>query len=226
MDDLFKEIYIDEHIIVVYKNHCVYSIPDRAGNAVPLIDILRENYGNTLVTHRLDFGTSGVMVFARNKAAHKHLSLQFEKNTVKKRYAAITDGFFFNQSLMLPIAAGSHGKYKINFKSGKKAVTSFYCLDTNKNGSLYIAEPVTGKTHQIRVHLKALKAPLYYDFLYNKQNIYDKKLSLQCLTMQFQHPATNKFVTFSYNLSDFMKKTIKSLELSDKNVYQYLYENN
>ena len=105
------------------KNHGVYVIPDRQNTVTPLIDILRDNYGEVYVTHRLDAGTGGLMIFARNKYAHRHISMQFEKSSVIKYYIALTAGKIFPQSLMLPLAKSNHGKYAVNFKSGKKAVT-------------------------------------------------------------------------------------------------------
>ncbi len=221
---IYEPIYIDNNYIVLNKNHMVYVIPDRNNTVTPLIDILRNDYGsNVLVCHRLDAGTSGVMVFARNKKSHQYLSQLFEKNLVIKHYAAVTTSHIYNQTLMLPIAKSNHGKYNINFKSGKKAVTSFFLVDSNKFGALVTARLYTGRTHQIRVHLKALKSPLYYDFLYNKK-IDDKRLSLQCISLGFYDKFSGKNLYFSSKLSFFMENTIKRLELSYKNVYQYVYD--
>ncbi len=223
---IYKTLYIDENYIVVAKNHCVYVIPDRHSSAIPLIDILRKDYGSVFVCHRLDFGTSGVMIFARNTYSHKYLSYLFENNKVHKYYAAVASARIFNQTLMLPIGKSNHGKYSINFKSGKKAVTSFFHIDSNNYASLTAVKLYTGRTHQIRVHLKALKAPLYYDFLYNpKNNTIDKRLSLQCISLQFYDKFKDKNLYFSSELTFFMKNIIKTLELSSKNVYQYDYDN-
>ena len=136
---------------------------------------------------------------------------------------AVTENKIFPQSLMLPLAKSNHGKYSINFKSGKKAVTSFYNLSSNNKGALILANPKTGRTHQIRVHLKALKAPLYQDFLYNEK-IDDKRLTLQCYFMKFLNPENDKAVSFKSNITNFMLNYINLLELSEKNVYQYNYE--
>lgn len=222
-DYTYTEVYKDKNILAVQKNHGVYVIPDRENTVTPLIDILRHDYGEVYVTHRLDAGTGGLMVFARNKYAHRHISMQFEKSAVTKYYIAVTAGFIYPQTLMLPIAKSNHGKYSINFKSGKNAVTSFYNLSSSSKGSLILASPKTGRTHQIRVHLKALKAPLYQDFLYH-QKTNDKKLTLQCFCMGIYNPENEKLIYFKSNITKFMLKYINLLELSEKSVYQYNYE--
>lgn len=219
----YIEIYKDKNILAVQKNHGIYVIPDRKNTVTPLIDILRQDYGEIYITHRLDAGTGGLMVFARNKYAHRYLSMQFEKSAVDKCYIAITEHNIFAQSLMLPIAKANHGKFNINFKSGKPAVTSFFPLSANANGALILAKPKTGRTHQIRLHLKALKAPLYKDFLYNKKTD-DKRLTLQCLSMRFLNPENEKHIFLKSNITEFMLHYINLLELSEKSVYQYNHE--
>ncbi len=88
---------------------------------------------------------------------------------------------------------------------------------------MILANPKTGRTHQIRVHIKALKAPLYQDFLYNKK-VDDKRLTLQCFYMGFLNPANEKYISFTSNITNFMLQYINMLELSEKSVYQYNYE--
>lgn len=225
MNLIYKEIYKDNNYLIIYKEHGVHVINDRQMQHTPLIDILRKKYGSQIyVCHRLDAGTAGLMVFACNKNAHTYISKLFEENKVQKYYIAITSKPVFSQTLMLPIAKKNHGKYSINFKSGKKAVTSFYNASYNSKGALVVAKLFTGRTHQIRVHLKALKSPLYYDFLYNEK-IDDKRLSLECIYLSFYDKFSNKVLIFKADISEFMNNLIKTLELSHKFVYQYLYEN-
>lgn len=221
---MYKELYIDDNYLVIFKEHGVYVINDRHMEHTPLIDVLRKDYGSEIyVCHRLDAGTAGVMIFARNKKAHSYISKLFEENKVNKYYIAVTCNKILSQTLMLPIAKNNHGKYSINFKSGKKAVTSFYNISSNDKGTLVLAKLYTGRTHQIRVHLKALKAPLYYDFLYNNK-IDDKRLSLECIYISFYDVFSEKKLIFKADISEFMNNLIKTLELSTKFVYQYDYE--
>lgn len=216
----YEELYIDPDILVVSKSHSVCVIPDRyKAEKVVLHHLLQEKYGKLYVVHRLDKGTGGVMVFARNKESHRNLSIQFENNKVTKKYLAIINGNVYPQTLMLPIGASNHGRYKINFKSGKKSVTSFTIVDNNEKYSLLEATLYTGRTHQIRVHLKALKTPLYQDFLYGNQ-IDDKRLSLFAYKLYFNHPRHNAIMFFQSKLSDFFEDLLQKLELSAKSVYQ------
>lgn len=202
-----ETIYEDESILVINKPHGLLTIKDRYDKKLPnLKDILREKYRDIFVVHRLDLGTAGVMVFAKNALAHRNLNKQFESHNIKKEYLAIVRGVGFKPvTVMLPISTkNSHGKYKINFKSGKKGITSFYPISENNGFSLIKATPLTGRTHQIRIHLKALKYPLAKDFLYNEKSD-DKRLTLMCGLLSFKHPKTGTELTFSAELTKFMK---------------------
>ena len=206
-----KTIYEDEFVLVINKPHGLLTVKDRYDERLPnLRDILKEKYGDMFVVHRLDFGTAGVMVFAKNAHSHRKLNEQFESQQVKKEYLGVVEGCGFKPvTVMLPISAkNSHGKYKINFKSGKNAVTSFYTISEKNGFSLVKAIPFTGRTHQIRVHLKALKYPLAKDFLYNKKSE-DKRLTLMCSLLSFKHPKTGVELTFSTKLTDFMKSSFR-----------------
>lgn len=203
-----KKIYEDKSILVLNKPHGLLTIPDRYDPDIPnLRTILGEKYPKIFIVHRLDFGTAGIMVFAKDADSHRILNGQFEKHTVEKEYMAVVDGTKFKPlTVMLPVSQkNSHGRYKINFKSGKKAVTSFFPISENKGLSLVKAFPLTGRTHQIRIHLKSIRYPLTQDFLYNKK-IEDKRLTLLCSSLKFKHPGTGEDLTFTAELTEFMKK--------------------
>lgn len=217
--NFYSLLFEDDDMLAVSKNHGVYVIPDRQNQCVDtLFSVLTENFGRIYTVHRLDMGTAGVMIYAKTPDFHRELCLLFENRKVEKTYIAITRGRIFSQTLMLPIAAGGKGRYKINFKSGKSAITSFRTLDYKSGASLIEAKPYTGRTHQIRVHLKALKAPLYYDYLYNSKTT-DKRLPLFAKSLSFIHPVTKKLFFIEAPYSSFMKETAQTLELSLKDVY-------
>jgi len=201
-------VYEDESIVVFNKPHGLLVTEDRYDKNIPYLKkILSEFYGNIYVVHRLDKGTGGLMVFAKSQDAHRLLCSAFEKGDVKKEYFCIVKGAFtYAVTCMLPLSSkAQRGKYKINFKSGRKAVTSFYPVKIGKKCSLVKAELHTGRTHQVRVHLKALGHPLYQDFLYNEKTE-DKRLTLFCYKLFFVNPYNNKCDTFSIELSDFMQQ--------------------
>jgi len=205
----FKEfvVYEDESIVVLDKPHGLLVTEDRYDKNIHYLKkMLSEYYGKIFVVHRLDKGTGGLIVFAKDKDAHRFLCSEFEKGEVGKGYLCIVKGKFENAvTCMLPLAArAQRGKYKINFKSGRKAVTSFYPAKTGEKSSLVKAELHTGRTHQIRVHLKALGHPLFQDFLYNEK-IDDKRLTLFCSSIAFKHPVRGVTMHFERHLSKFMR---------------------
>lgn len=123
---MYKEIYCDENYLVIFKEHGVYVINDRNMEHTPLIDVLRKDYGGEIyVCHRLDAGTAGVMVFARNKKAHSYISKLFEENKVQKYYIAITSKPVFSQTLMLPIAKKTMVSILLILKVEKKLLHLF-----------------------------------------------------------------------------------------------------
>ncbi|ADR18616.1 RluA family pseudouridine synthase [Calditerrivibrio nitroreducens] len=207
----FEIVYDDDDILVVNKGHGLLVVPDRYDKDLPnLKDLLTEIYGRIFVVHRLDYGTSGIMVFAKNERSHRSLSIQFERSEVDKRYYAICKGVFpADLTCMLPISkVNYHGRYKINFKSGRKALTSFSVLDRFSDKTLIDVVPLTGRSHQIRVHLKALGYPLYYDFLYNEKRE-DKRLTLQAYYLRFRHPVKSTTMEFQSDISEFLREILK-----------------
>lgn len=225
-EKIYNLIHSDESIIVLSKEHGVHCIPDRYGESgVTVSEALATEFGKIYTVHRLDAGTGGIMVFARNAQAHKKLCVQFEKRVVNKRYLAIISGILPAQTVMLPIAFANHGKHKVNFKSGKDAVTTFTPISTNGRQSIISAQPSTGRTHQIRVHLKACKTPLFQDWLYNDK-ISDRRLTLFAESLSFHHPLNEARMSFTAPVSDFMLNISNSLGLSIKNMVSVIYEDN
>ncbi len=119
------------------------------------------------VCHRLDKDTSGILAIARHSEAYRHLSIQFEGREVKKVYHAIVDGLsnFENTEVNRSIYKQSDGTVRID-KAGKNAQTYFTTLQNFKQHSLVECVPVTGRMHQIRIHLTSLGAPISGDVVY------------------------------------------------------------
>lgn len=219
MRNFYTLLFEDDNMIAVSKEHGVYVIPDRQGLCGDtLLDVLTRDFGKLYTVHRLDAGTGGVIIYAKSAYAHQKLCYLFENRLVEKTYVAITEGRPYDQTLMLPLAQGGKGRYKINFKSGKKSLTTFNVLQSLNGYSVIRAQPLTGRTHQIRVHLKALKAPLYWDWLYNK-NIGDKRISLFARRISFLSPFNGQTVSITAPFSAFMLEVAQKLELSLKDVY-------
>jgi len=128
----------------------------------------RDYVADAQVCHRLDKETSGVLAIAKNPAAYRHLSMQFEKRGVKKMYHAVVDGIHqFSQMLVdAPILKQDDGVVKISRREGKAAQTYFTSIKPYRYHTLVNCQPVTGRMHQIRVHLAISGAPITGDLLY------------------------------------------------------------
>jgi 23S rRNA pseudouridine955/2504/2580 synthase/23S rRNA pseudouridine1911/1915/1917 synthase len=164
-------LHEDENYLVVAKPSGLLSIQDRyKAEVANLKQILIDEYGETYTVHRLDKDTSGVICFARNSEAHKHLNEQFSNGEVRKIYWAFVNGrpAIDEGQVDMPILNDmkNSGRMLIN-KDGKEALTYFRLLESYGNISLLECFPQTGRTHQIRVHCHYLGCPLLVDDLYH-----------------------------------------------------------
>lgn len=161
-------IFQNEEIVVVNKPSGVLTIPDREGVA-GLRNLLQDKLGTIFTVHRLDKDTSGVVLFARTEAAHKHLSRQFENRQTQKIYNALVLGVPFQKRGVInePIAEHPSKKGLMTImKKGKESITEYEVLDSFRLYSWMQFRILTGRTHQIRVHMKHLGHPVVCDPLY------------------------------------------------------------
>jgi RluA family pseudouridine synthase len=152
--------------ILINKPPFISTLEDR-NDPVNILALAKAYEADAQACHRLDKDTSGVLAIARNPEAYRHLSMQFENREVKKIYHAVVDGIhsFSDHLVDAPIEKQNDGTAKLSRK-GKAAQTYFTTLKTFKNHSLIECRPITGRMHQIRVHLSHLKAPITGDELY------------------------------------------------------------
>ncbi len=164
----FKDLILFENddFIVINKPPFVSTLEDRV-DSVNILTLAREAEPDPQVCHRLDKDTSGVLAIARNPEAYRHLSMQFENREVGKTYHAVSDGIhhFENKLMDAAIAKLSDGTVKIS-REGKPAQTYFNTLKNFKAHTLVKCNPITGRMHQIRIHLTLLKAPITGDETY------------------------------------------------------------
>ncbi|WP_022852106.1 RluA family pseudouridine synthase [Limisalsivibrio acetivorans] len=203
--------------VAVIKPHGLHVLPDRYDETIPTLQrVLEKEFGRLYVVHRLDSGTGGVMIFAKTKSFHSYMNTLMEEGRTEKRYLAIVKGAMPEAvTVMLPISKRNQkGRYKINFKSGRRAVTSFYPKVVSERASLVEAQLHTGRTHQIRVHLRAHGHPLEQDFLYNER-IDDRRLTLFAKSLDFIDERGTP-VHLEAELSDFMRDRLRYYELLEK----------
>jgi 23S rRNA pseudouridine1911/1915/1917 synthase len=214
-------IYQDDDIVLVSKPADLLTIPDRYNALKPnLYTELNKLFEKVYIVHRLDRETSGIVIFAKNEAAHRHLSLQFENHETAKIYLALVEGAVHNESGEIDKPIGPHpsvsGKMIIA-KKGKNSLTHYKVIERFKHFTLLEADIKTGRTHQIRVHFQSIGYPLAVDALYGKRNElflnqiktkgvklgkYEEerpimtRTTLHALRLTFTHPTKNEVMTF------------------------------
>lgn len=171
----FDEIILFENddFVVVNKPPFLSTLEDRH-EKTNLLGMAREYVATAQVCHRLDKETSGVLAIAKNPDAYRHLSIQFEKRQVTKIYHAVVDGIHnFNDELVdAPILKQDDGMVRLSRREGKPAQTYFTALASYKHHTLVECKPITGRMHQIRIHLTVLGAPIAGDEMYGGKPFY------------------------------------------------------
>lgn len=159
-------LFQNEDYVLINKPPFISTLEDRS-DPNNILEIARTQLADPQVCHRLDKDTSGVLAIAKNPEAYRHLSMQFENREVNKVYHAVADGLhqFHNKLVDAAILKLNDGTVKIA-REGKPAQTHFSTLATYKNHTLIECRPVTGRMHQIRIHLRLLKAPITGDEVY------------------------------------------------------------
>ncbi len=190
-------LHEDDALIVINKDAGLPTAPGgwNTDSSPPenTTDLLRHQFGRIWIVHRLDKGTSGVLVFARQADVHRALSQQFESHQVHKVYHALTCGLpaWQEYTCQSPLRAnvGHHHRTVVDSRGGKPASTQFKVLELFQAGAFIQASPETGRTHQIRAHLASLGLPLLGDILYGSPD-----------TPAIDRPALHSFsIEFSLN---------------------------
>lgn len=156
--------------IAVSKPSGLLSIPDRYNEHIPsALSMLRSHYNEVYTVHRLDRLTSGLLLFARNAETHQYLSSLFEQRDIQKTYTGIVTGRMTETEGTIDAAIAEHPYKKgemVVVRKGKPSITAFETLSTFSHYSVVNFRPVSGRTHQIRVHAKHIHHPLACDPVY------------------------------------------------------------
>ena len=197
-----KILHEDSFVLVIDKPAGLPVLPDGWEKDAPyLVKMLEEQFGKVFIVHRLDKITSGVMVFARDAETHRALNMQFEKHEAQKVYHAIVEGNpkWEEKVTRFPLHANVGHKHRtiVDDRNGKPSETRFKILKRYQSSAWVEALPMTGRTHQIRVHASALEHPLLGDLLYGAQATNKiARPALHAYSLTFTHPESNERVTF------------------------------
>ena len=159
----------DENLVAVNKPSGLLTIPDREGKEISLKQMLKKKYGAIFTVHRIDKDTSGIVVFAKNEETHKQLSQLFEGRETRKIYHGLVLGTPSQKSGVINEPIAEHPGKKglmIVYKKGKESITEYETVESFRLYSWMQFRILTGRTHQIRVHMKHLGHPIVSDELY------------------------------------------------------------
>lgn len=197
-------LYCDDHIIVVNKQSGLLSVPGKTiKHGDSIITRLQRDFPAVESVHRLDMATSGVMVVALTKQAECELKKQFRERIPKKNYIACVFGHVMHNkgTIDLPLICDwpNRPKQKVCFDTGKKALTYYNVLKRLPNQTTRLKlTPVTGRSHQLRVHMQALKHPILGDKFYAdpKVRAMSDRLLLHAESLTIRHPKSGQEMTF------------------------------
>jgi tRNA pseudouridine32 synthase/23S rRNA pseudouridine746 synthase len=193
--DPLAVVYQDDDLLIIDKPSGLLSVPGKAEEHKDCLEFrVRAQYPQALLVHRLDMDTSGIMVFALNKPAQRHLGMQFEKRGMKKVYVARVDGVIDVDEgvIELPLILDWPNRplQIVDHERGKPAKTGWRVLLRETHATRVALAPETGRTHQLRVHMKAIGHTILGDRFYGNdaQIAAEARLQLHAQKLSLRHP--------------------------------------
>ncbi len=216
-------VYEDEDVIVINKPKEMVVHPAAGNSSGTLVNALLQHckelsdvngYYRPGIVHRIDKDTSGLLVCAKNNAAHAFLSEQLKNKTCYRKYYAIVNGVIENSEGEINAPIGRSEKNRqmmtVTGKNSKEAVTIFHVLERYGDSTLLDVELKTGRTHQIRVHMQYIGHSVVNDSKYAKKTIDGSGQYLHAYYLSFIHPATRERMSFQTDMPEYMKEYIRS----------------
>ncbi|WP_096270272.1 RluA family pseudouridine synthase [Paucisalibacillus globulus] len=210
-------IYEDESILVINKQAGIATIPsaNHRNNTIAngvLYHYLKNNIPYTVhVVTRLDRDTSGLLLIAKHRYSHSILSASQKQEKVKRKYYVITEGTLQDKKGRIDANIGrKDGSIieRVVRSDGQHAITNYQVIKENDLYSLVDVQLETGRTHQIRVHFSHVGNPLAGDDLYGGSNDVITRQALHCYSISFEHPESKKWITFTIDLPEDMRKIL------------------
>lgn len=205
-DDGLDLVYLDDSLLVVNKPEGLLSVPGRGDDRQDcLVHRVQQRFPDALIVHRLDMATSGLLVLARGEAMQRALSVLFQDRHVGKRYTAVVKGLMGQDQgeVDLPLAADwpNRPRQMVCFERGKPSLTRYQVLsrDPARGETRVALEPITGRSHQLRVHMLAMGHPMLGDPFYGDPDSQARapRLLLHAAELTLPHPLTGQSVVWS-----------------------------
>jgi RluA family pseudouridine synthase len=208
-----RVLYETDDYIAVDKPEGVVSVAEAGRGGLP--ELIRPHYAGKLIpVHRLDRGASGVILFAKNAAAHRHLNGEFDRREVRKTYLAVVDGVPGPNrgQINAPIREFGSGRMGVDPKRGKPSTTDWKIAGRLDGAALLRVSPSTGRRHQIRVHLYHIGHPILGDLRYGDKGRQEKfpRLMLHAVSLEFALPSGER-VTVEAPPPESFEKVVASL---------------
>ena len=210
-------LYVDEALLVVNKPAGLPVLPDGwQKDSTHLVKLLEAEYGRIWIVHRLDKVTSGALVMARTAEAHRTLSIQFENHQARKVYHAFANGVpeWDERVCKQPLRSdvGHRHRTVVDPHNGKPSSTTFRILERFRAHVFIEAQPLTGRTHQVRVHAAALHCPLLADSLYGAPPTeIIARPALHAFSLSFTHPESSQPITYTAPYPEDFAQALKAL---------------
>ena len=194
--------FVDVHFIVADKPAGLLAVPGKGeAGRDNLASRVQALHADAQIVHRLDMATSGLMLLARGAEMQRSLSLAFAERRVHKRYVAVVEGELAQDAGVVdaPLAADwpHRPRQMVNAQSGKPALTHWRVLARHAGCTRLELAPVTGRSHQLRVHLQFIGHPIRGDALYAPEPLQCDRLMLHATALDFAHPATGEPLQFN-----------------------------
>ncbi len=219
-------VYQDEHIVVINKRPDMVVHPAAGHHNGTLVNAIMYHIKDLStisgvvrpgIVHRLDKNTSGLIIVAKTNEAHLRLTEMFKDKTIKKTYLAICKGNFKNKEDRIENQIGRDSKDRKKMTvvrdNGRTAITNYKVINEVEYFSLLEIDLETGRTHQIRVHMKYLNHSILGDDVYGKPSKKATRQMLHAYKLNFEHPITGEKLEIIGNLPEDFKKVMKNLGL-------------